>query len=63
MMLAAGGPSASTLFFGRTTSEDGAAPKVHVIMAPMETWFGMTSSCGSAARSISGATISMADAT
>lgn len=42
MMLAAGGPSASTLFFGRTTSEDGAAPKVQVIMAPMETWLGMS---------------------
>src|SRR5471032_2785459 len=27
MMLAAGGPSANTLFFGSTTSDDGAAPK------------------------------------
>jgi hypothetical protein len=41
--LAAGGPSASTLFFGSTTSEDGATPKVQVIMAPIETWFGMSS--------------------
>src|SRR3954451_3005684 len=38
MMLAAGGPSASTLFFGSTTSADGAAPKVQVISAPIETW-------------------------
>src|SRR5213595_538418 len=28
MMLAAGGPSHSTLFFGRTTSDDGATPKL-----------------------------------
>src|SRR5437763_11012905 len=41
MMLAAGGPSASTLFFGSTTREDGATPKVQVIMAPMDTWFGI----------------------
>jgi hypothetical protein len=41
MMLAAGGPSHSTLFLGRTTSDDGAAPKVQVIIAPIETWFGM----------------------
>jgi hypothetical protein len=44
MMLAAGGPSHSTLFFGSTTNVDGAAPKVHVIDAPIETWFGMVSS-------------------
>jgi hypothetical protein len=41
MMLAAGGPSHSTLFFGRTTSDDGAAPKLQVIIAPIETWFGI----------------------
>jgi len=41
MMLAAGGPSASTLFFGKTTSDDGAAPKVQVIIAPIDTWLGM----------------------
>jgi hypothetical protein len=41
MMLAAGGPSASTLFFGSTTKEEGAAPKVQVIMAPIDTWLGM----------------------
>lgn len=44
MMLAAGGPSHSTLFFGSTTNVDGATPKVQVIMAPMETWFGMRQS-------------------
>lgn len=37
MIFAAGGPSAITLFFGSTTSVDGAAPKVHCSMAPMET--------------------------
>src|SRR5450830_277867 len=42
MILAAGGPSHSTLFFGSTTSDDGAAPIVQVIMAPMETWFGIS---------------------
>lgn len=41
MMLAAGGPSASTLFIGSTTSEEGATPKVQVINAPIDTWFGM----------------------
>ena len=37
MMFAAGGPSAMTLFFGSTTSVEGAAPKVHCSVAPMET--------------------------
>src|SRR5450830_478802 len=37
MILAAGGPSASTLFFGNTTNEDGAAPKLQLSIAPMET--------------------------
>eukprot|EP01034_Spumella_vulgaris_P042124 gene42124-52224_t len=37
MMLAAGGPSASTLFTGSTTSDDGAAPNVQVIIAPITT--------------------------
>jgi hypothetical protein len=41
MMLAAGGPSHNTLFVGRTTSGAGAAPKLHVIIAPIETWFGI----------------------
>ena len=41
MMLAAGGPSANTLLSGKTTSADGAIPNVHVIIAPIETWFGM----------------------
>ena len=41
MILAAGGPSANTLLAGRTTSVDGASPKVHCIMAPMETWLGI----------------------
>jgi len=41
MMLAAGGPSARTLFLGNTTSDDGAAPKVQVNIAPIATWFGM----------------------
>ena len=37
MMLAAGGPSASTLLSGKTTSAEGATPNVQVISAPMET--------------------------
>jgi hypothetical protein len=41
MMLAAGGPSHITLFLGRTTSGAGAAPKLQVIIAPIETWLGM----------------------
>src|SRR5271163_5301507 len=36
MMLAAGVP-VSVLFWGRTTSVDGAAPKLHSIAAPMQT--------------------------
>jgi hypothetical protein len=44
MMLAAGGPSASTLFFGNTTSDDGATPNVHVIIAPIDTCCGIASS-------------------
>lgn len=38
MMLAAGGPPASTLLAGRTASELGATPKLHVIIAPAHTW-------------------------
>ena len=37
MILAAGGPSASTLLSGKTTKADGATPNVQVISAPMET--------------------------
>lgn len=37
MMFAAGGPSHSTLFIGSTTRLDGAAPKLHIIIAPIET--------------------------
>jgi hypothetical protein len=37
MMLAAGGPSHRTLFFGSTTNDDGATPKVHIINAPIDT--------------------------
>jgi len=37
MMFAAGGPSQRTLFFGRTTRDDGATPKLHNIIAPIET--------------------------
>ena len=47
MMLAAGGPSASTRFFGRTTRLEGATPNVHFNIAPIETWFGI---CFSAIR-------------
>jgi len=42
MMFAAGGPSPSTLFLGSTTSVDGAAPKLHWSIAPMETCWGIT---------------------
>lgn len=37
MMFAAGGPSAMTLFVGSTTSDEGATPKVHCSIAPIET--------------------------
>jgi hypothetical protein len=37
MMLAAGGPPAMTRLVGRTIREQGATPKLHVIMAPMLT--------------------------
>src|SRR5215470_12114385 len=37
MMVAAGGPPASTRFAGSTTRLPGAAPKLHCIMAPMQT--------------------------
>jgi hypothetical protein len=41
MMVAAGGPSASTLDCGITTSVDGATPNVHWSMAPIATWLAM----------------------
>jgi hypothetical protein len=47
MMFAAGGPSAMTLLVGSTTSDDGANPKLHCSIAPMETWFGTLASFGS----------------
>ena len=37
MILAAGGPSHRTLFFGKTIRVEGAAPKVQFIIAPIET--------------------------
>ena len=42
MMLAAGIIELITRFFGNTTSELGAAPKVHVSKAPMQTCFGIS---------------------
>jgi hypothetical protein len=50
MILAASGPSASTLFFGRTTRVDGATPNVQFIIAPIETWFGIAFSSRTQAR-------------
>jgi hypothetical protein len=38
MMVAAGGPPASTRFVGSTIKLLGATPKLHCIMAPMQTW-------------------------
>jgi hypothetical protein len=37
MMFAAGPPAAITRLVGNTTSDDGAAPKLHCIVAPMHT--------------------------
>jgi hypothetical protein len=31
----------STRLTGSTTSELGATPKLHIIIAPIQTWFGM----------------------
>jgi hypothetical protein len=41
MMLAAGVP-VSVLFSGSTTSVEGAAPKLHIIIAPMQTCIAMS---------------------
>jgi hypothetical protein len=41
MMLASGTSSVITRLMGRTTSELGAMPMVHIIMAPMQTCIGM----------------------
>jgi predicted TPR repeat methyltransferase len=48
MMVAAGGPSASTLDCGITTSVDGATPNVHWSMAPIATWLAMVFPASSA---------------
>ncbi len=37
MMFASGTCCVNTIFFGNTTSELGAAPKLHCIIAPMQT--------------------------
>ena len=43
MMLAAGGPPAMTLLMGITMSAPGATPKVHFVMAPVQTCCPMVS--------------------
>jgi hypothetical protein len=37
MMFAAGTPPAMTRLVGNTTNDEGAAPKLHIIIAPMHT--------------------------
>ncbi len=41
MMLASGTMLVITLLVGSTTSELGAMPKLHIIIAPIQTWFGI----------------------
>jgi hypothetical protein len=48
MMLASGTMFVITLLVGSTTSELGAMPELHCIIAPMQTWRGMIRSLNTA---------------
>jgi len=41
MMLASGTSLVNTMFVGRTTSELGAMPKLHIMVAPIQTCIGI----------------------